>query len=209
MNQQAPPMSQKFEFWDQRYSTQSYLYGLEPNDFLRAQAGRIKQNGCVLCLAEGEGRNAAFLAGLGHHVTAVDGSKVGLRKLELLTQERGLTVQTVCADLADFEIGSEQWDAIVSIWCHLPHALRAEVHRKCVAALKPGGCLILEAYTPKQLEYRTGGPQTGELMMTLAELREELSGLTLELAHEIERIVEEGTGHSGRSAVVQLVAYKP
>ena len=163
----------------------------------------------MLCLAEGEGRNAVFLAGRGHAVTAVDGSAVGLDKARRLAAARGTTISTVTADLADFVIKPGAWDAIVSIWCHLPRELRARVHHACVAGLRPGGIFLLEAYTPRQLACGTGGPATAELMPTLTELRGELAGLELLQAAELERTVQEGQGHHGPSAVVQVLGRKP
>lgn len=195
--------------WDQRYGEPGFAYGTAPNDFLAANAGRYFQpGGEVLSLAEGEGRNAAFLARLGFRVTGVDGSAVGLEKAKKLAEQRGVQIQTVVADLKDFELGVERWDGIVSIWCHTPADLRARLHRSVVAALKPGGVLLLESYTPKQLEYKTGGPPTAELMMTLAAVREELAGLEFVEAVEKVREVHEGKYHDGSSAVLQVIARK-
>lgn len=192
--------------WDQRYATAAYYYGTEPNDFLRMHAAELPPRGRVLCLGEGEGRNAVYLATFGHAVTAVDGSAVGLDKARRLAAERGTTLVTVTADLADYVVEPGAWDAIVSIWCHLPRDLRARLHRACVAGLRPGGIFLLEAYTPQQLAYGTGGPSTADLMPTLAQLREELAGLELLRAAELERTVQEGQGHHGPSAVVQILA---
>jgi SAM-dependent methyltransferase len=195
--------------WDQRYGEPGFAYGTAPNDFLAANAGRYFQpGGEVLSLAEGEGRNAVFLARLGFRVTGVDGSAVGLEKAQKLAERQGVQIQTVVADLKDFELGVERWDGIVSIWCHTPADLRARLHRSVVAALKPGGVLLLESYTPKQLEYKTGGPPTAELMMTLAAVREELAGLELVEAAEKVREVREGKYHDGSSAVLQVIARK-
>lgn len=196
--------------WNQRYSEPGFAYGTEPNDFLAANAERcLPANGEVLCLAEGEGRNAVFLARLGFLVTGVDSSAVGLEKARALAAQHGVDIQTVVADLGEFELGTARWDGIVSIWCHTPSDLRARLHRSVVAALRPGGVLLLESYTPKQLEYKTGGPPTAELMMTLAAVREELAGLEFLDAEEKLREVHEGKYHDGMSAVLQVVARKP
>jgi SAM-dependent methyltransferase len=192
--------------WDERYGTAHYFYGTEPNDFLRERCGLIRPRGDVLCLAEGEGRNAVFLAQQGFRVVAVDQSAIGLRKAEQLAAERGVAIETVVADLSDFTIGPGRWDGIVSIWCHLPAALRAAVHRQAVTGLRVGGVFLLEAYTPDQLRHGTGGPKSADLMPTLAELRQELAGLELVSGEERERVVHEGEGHSGLSSVVQVVA---
>ncbi len=194
--------------WDQRYGADTYYYGVEPNDFLREQSPGLHRGGEVLCLGEGEGRNAVFLAKQGLSIVAVDQSAVGMQKSQQLAASRGVRITTVVADLATFRIEPASWDAIVSIWCHLPRPLRREVHRQVVAGLKPGGVFLLEAYTPAQLLHRTGGPPTADLLPTLAELREELDGLDLRHATERERIVQEGAGHCGLSAVVQVLAYR-
>jgi SAM-dependent methyltransferase len=145
------------DFWNQRYAEASFAYGMEPNDFLRQQAPDLEA-GRALCLAEGEGRNAVYLASLGHAVIAQDLSDVGLGKARQLAAERGLSIETLCCDLAEYTPEPESADLVVAIWMHLPPALRAEVHRKAVMTLRPGGHLILEAYTPRQLALGTGGP---------------------------------------------------
>lgn len=193
--------------WDERYSESEYAYGKEPNSWLVSVAEQIPQ-GRVLCLCEGEGRNAVFLARQGCQVTAVDASAVGMAKARQLAKERGVEIDTVVSDLADFSIAPGAWDAIVSIFCHVPPKLRVSVHKQCVAGLKPGGMLILEAYTPRQIDYGTGGPPVAEMTMALAALREELSGLEFLHARELERDVVEGRYHTGKGAVVQIVARK-
>ena len=194
--------------WDERYAGEGFFYGTEPNDFLREHAAEIRAGGRVLCLAEGEGRNAVFLAGLGFSVVALDQSAVGLRKALQLAQARGASITTLQANLDSYHIEPGSWDAIVSIWCHLPTALRAKVHAQVVDGLKPGGVFLLEAYRPEQLKFGTGGPKSVDMLPTLAQLRHELSGLEFVHAVELERDVHEGQGHSGHSAVVQVLARK-
>jgi SAM-dependent methyltransferase len=195
--------------WDQRYATEDYVYGTEPNEFLAETIRGLDCAGRALCLAEGEGRNAVFLAGRGYEVHAVDASSVGLAKAERLARERGVTIVTEAANLDGYRMNPVDWDLIVSIFCHVPRPVRQALHREVVTALRPGGRLVLEAYTPAQLALGTGGPPDAALMMTLAELREELAGLDFEEAREIERDVREGKLHTGRGAVVQLLARKP
>lgn len=201
-------MSDVTNTWNERYDTEEFVYGREPNAFL-AGVSAMMPPGDVLCLAEGEGRNAVFLARRGHRVLAVDASAVGLAKAAQLAEEHGVRIETLTADLADLVIEPGRWDAIVSIFCHVPPPIRRTLHRQAVAGLRPGGLFVLEAYTPAQLELRTGGPPTVELLMTLADLREELAGLEFLQAREIERDVVEGRLHTGRGAVVQIVARKP
>lgn len=190
--------------WNQRYDTDAYVYGTEPNEFLKQQADKLPK-GKILCLADGEGRNSVYLASLGYEVTAVDASDVGLAKAQKLATEKGVTITTQVADLADYDMGQGQWQGIVSIFCHLPPPLRKQVHGNINAALAKGGVFLLEAYTPKQLQHGTGGPPNEAMMMTAAGLANELTGLQIQRCEELERDVSEGVGHSGTGAVVQLV----
>ncbi len=193
--------------WNQRYDTPTYVYGTEPNRFLVSAAHHIPR-GRVLSLGEGEGRNAAYLASLGHDVTGVDSSDVGLAKAQKLAASRGLRITTLARDLTDLTIEPSAWDGIVSIFCHLPAVARKRLHAAVVAGLKPGGVFILEAYTPRQLEYGTGGPKSTDLLVTLEELRDDLAGLRLLHAVEKEDSIVEGELHTGLAHVVQVVGIK-
>ncbi|MCW8195132.1 class I SAM-dependent methyltransferase [Proteobacteria bacterium 005FR1] len=193
--------------WDERYSTEEYVYGTAPNDFLAAHVGEIPK-GKVLCLGEGEGRNAVFLATQRYQVTAVDQSAVGLEKARRLAQSRGVSIDCIQADLADFDPGENQWDGIVAIFCHLPSPVRRRLHQRIPAALKPNGVFVLEAYTPRQLEFGTGGPPTADLLISANDLRSEICGLNFLHLEETERDVVEGHLHTGRASVVQVIASK-
>ena len=193
--------------WDKRYSGETFAYGTEPNDFLREQANQLPV-GDTLSLGEGEGRNAVFLAGLGHKVSALDASKVGLAKAQAFAARQGVEIETIHADLATYELEANRWDVIVSVFCHLPEGLRKKVHGQIFQSLRPGGYLILEAYTPQQLEYKTGGPPNAAMMMDIGTLRDELNGLEFEVAQEVVRDIREGAFHDGRGATVQLIARK-
>lgn len=195
--------------WNERYAATFASYGTEPNDYLREVVARIPE-GPVLCLAEGEGRNAVFVAQHGHPTTAVDLSDVGLANATRLAAERKVSITTVVADLAAYDLGVEKWAGIVSIWAHVPIALRAPLHAACVRALRPGGAFVLEAYTPRQLTRPgKGGPTDVAMLMTPEALREELAGLRIERCTEVERDVSEGTYHQGPSTTVQVLAFKP
>lgn len=193
--------------WDQRYNIDDYVYGKEPNDFLRQSIEQIPR-GDILCLAEGEGRNAVFLAQHGGNVTAVDASAIGLAKAHRLAVERGASITTQIADLAQFQLGEDQWDGIISIFAHLPPPVRRALHEQVVQSLRPGGIFLLEAYTPQQLLYNTGGPPNAELLMDLASLQQELQGLRFLHAQECTREIHEGLFHNGTSAVVQIIAQR-
>ncbi len=195
-------------FWDERYAEPELIYGAEPNDFLREMAPRIPP-GPVLGLGEGQGRNAVFLAGLGHPVTAVDQSAVGLARARDLAASRGVAIHTVTADLADDDPGPGPWSGIFSIFCHVPSSIRRRLYPRCAEVLAPGGVLILESYTPDQLAYGTGGPKEPDLLCTLAELEGLLPGLVFDVGRECVREILEGALHHGAGAVVQVVAHKP
>jgi SAM-dependent methyltransferase len=193
--------------WDERYSAEGYAYGTKPNEFLQEKFSRIPK-GKVLSLAEGEGRNAVFLAKQGYAVTAVDASIVGLNKARKLAAENDVAIEIVLADLAEFDLGENQWDGIVSIFVPLPSALRKELYRKVMAGLKRNGVFILEAYTPDQLKHGTGGGKSVDTMQTEHSVRLELAGLKFEHLAELERNVVEGVYHTGIGSVVQAIAAK-
>lgn len=193
--------------WEERYGAPHYVYGTEPNDFLRTQLPSVPI-GRALCLAEGEGRNAVHVAAAGHETWSVDLTESGVAKTRRLAAGRGVQVEAVVGDLAEWDLGEASWDLVVSIFAHVPPQVRRDLHRRVVAALRPGGVLILEAYTPAQVGRGTGGPPVPELTMTLDGLREELTGLALRHGVELEREVVEGVGHTGVGAVVQLVGVK-
>ena len=193
--------------WNTRYQDEQYVYGTRANQFLR-QSARLIPGGAVLCLGAGEGRNAVFLAGKGYRVTAIDISETGLDKTRRLAGKSGVQVETVCRDLRDFKIGSGAWQGIISIFCHIPSDLRTILYEQVIAGLAPGGLFILEAYTPGQLKHNTGGPSSTDLLVTLKELQSTFGNLELLQARERIRTVREGSMHTGKAAVVQLIAKK-
>jgi SAM-dependent methyltransferase len=206
--------------WDARYAEPGWAFGTEPNDFLREHEPHLRsardrrgrsedgtpRPGRVLCLAEGEGRNAVWLAERGYDVTGVDRSAAGLAKARTLARERGVAITTVHADLETFAIEPGAWQGIVSIFAHVPRAVRQHVHAAVISGLSPGGVFLLEAYRPQQLGRGTGGPADDERMLDLERLREELGSLEWLVARELDRDVIEGRCHTGSASVVQLVA---
>ncbi len=197
------------QMWEERYAKPGYCYGTEPNDFLVAALrthGAAK--GKALCLAEGEGRNAVYLAALGYHPLAVDQSPTGLAKAVQLASTKDVALETLCVDLNDLEFRVGVYTLATCIFGHVPPELRRKVHRGVVTTLRPGGLYILEAYHPDNIGRGTGGPQEAMLCMTAAALREELQGLEFLHVEEIEREVNEGSVHHGLAAVTQVVARK-
>jgi SAM-dependent methyltransferase len=193
--------------WDERYSAEDYAYGTTPNEFLVENVSSIPK-GKVLSLAEGEGRNAVFLAQQGYDVTAVDGSLVGLNKARKLADENRVVVEFIHADLADYDLGENKWDGIVSIFFPLPSSLRKELYKKVMAGLKQNGVFLLEAYTPAQLKHGTGGGNSVDVMQSKESLRLELASLKFKHLTELEREVIEGVYHTGIGSVVQAIATK-
>lgn len=199
------------DFWNSRYGASTdYVFGTEPNGFLAASAEAIPAGGRVLCLAEGEGRNAVFLAGRGHPVTAVDQSMIGLEKAQALASARRVVIRSEVAELSSYPIVPGSWAAVVWIFLHLAPPLRVRVLEAAIAGLMPGGVLILEVYAPAQVRWGTGGPvKNPELLTSFETVTAEIGGrLDLEIGREIERDVVEGSGHTGRAAVTQVLGRK-
>ncbi|MBK1879992.1 SAM-dependent methyltransferase [Pelagicoccus mobilis] len=193
--------------WDKIFGSEDFAYGTDPNDFLAENAHLIPQ-GKVLCLADGEGRNGVHLASLGHQVISLDSSEVGLAKATKLAEQRGLEIEPLLQDLSDYRFPVNEFSGVVSIFCHLPPLLRNQVYSQVAQSLKPGGVLLVEAYTPAQLKNDTGGPPIEELLASLESLLPELKDLDIKLGHEIERDVVEGRLHTGKASVVQIIATK-
>lgn len=192
--------------WNERYSAEEYIYGTEPNSFLVEHAKSL--SGPVLSLAEGEGRNAVFLASLGLEVLGVDNSEVGLAKARKLAESRGVTIQTEVVDLAQYEPTANGFGAVVSIFAHLPSALRARLYPLVERSLKPGGMILLEAYSKEQITRNTGGPKDVDMLMSAADLEMAFPNCEMVLLQEIEREVVEGTFHTGVACVVQFLGRK-
>lgn len=198
-------MNEAQQMWNERFGSAEYVFGLEPNGFLREQAMNLRR-GRVLSLGEGEGRNAIWLATQGFDVWSVDLSPVGVAKTLKLAELHGVTVQASVADLAEYVIEPDNWDVIISIFAHTPLPIRKRIHRQVVNGLRRDGVFLLEAYTPRQIALGTGGPKDPSLMPTAKLLADELSGLHFDRLLEVARDVVEGSLHTGRAEVVQVVA---
>ena len=197
--------------WDQRYSTNEYAYGVYPNAFLSASIAKLdmRANGQrVLCLAEGEGRNAVYLATLGYDVTAMDQSRVGLEKAEQLATKRGVDLAIECGDLGNYQPESNGYHLVTMIWAHASASVRKNSYRIVDQALKAGGHLILEGYVPSQATRHTGGPSQPDYMFTLKELRANFPSYEFIIEQELTRDVQEGRFHTGLGDVVQVLARK-
>lgn len=212
MNAHAPStgFTDAAAMWDRRFSESGYLFGTEPNAWLRDHADLWHAGQRVLCVADGEGRNSVFLADRGLIVDAFDISEVGVRKARDFARITGVKVNFAIADVARLSWPESLYDGVVAIFIQFADpALRRRIFHGMVRCLKPGGLLVLQGYTPKQLDYRTGGPGIESHLYTASQLRESFAGIEILELREYEAELAEGSAHRGHSALVGLVARKP
>lgn len=191
-------------FWDQAFDSPHYKYGTEPNAFVCDQARRLLPASRVLVPGDGEGRNGVWLASQGHEVLSIDASAVGLDKARALARRQGVALQTLQADLGIWAPPPASCDAVVLTYVHLPTQTRPGIHRRLATALRPGGWLLLEAFTPQQLAFGSGGPKDVDMLYTLAVLRDDFAGLLREeLGIELLANLDEGPGHQGPAHIVR------
>ncbi|MEM9036568.1 MAG: class I SAM-dependent methyltransferase [Actinomycetota bacterium] len=196
--------------WDERYSTDDYLFGTEPAAFVARYAGELAARSNVLAVADGEGRNSVFLAEHGMHVTAMDASTVGVDKARRLATDRGVDVDFRVSDIDDWAWEPERYDAVVAVFIQfLDPDRRAEVFGGFVRTLRPGGRLLLHGYRPEQVDYATGGPPDRSFMYTEELLRDAFAELRIDVLRSYDTEIVEGSGHVGMSALIDLVATKP
>lgn len=194
------------QFWDDRFAEPGFKYGTQPNAFLREQAAVLAPCSRVLVPGDGEGRNGVWLAQQGHRVLSVDSSAVGLAKAAALASERGVQLQTLQADLTQWQPPSGSADAVALVYVHLRPPMRTQVHRALAGALAPGGWLWVEAFHPDQLPLSSGGPKELPMLVTLQMLRDDFAGLLDEvLGVETRVLLDEGPGHQGWAAVTRWV----
>ncbi|WP_290643749.1 bifunctional 2-polyprenyl-6-hydroxyphenol methylase/3-demethylubiquinol 3-O-methyltransferase UbiG [Aquabacterium sp.] len=197
------------EFWNQKFGDTTYKYGMQPNVFLREQAGLIPKGSRVLVPGDGEGRNGVWLAEQGHVVTSVDCSDVGLAKARKLAAQRSVRLETLDKDLTEWTPAAASVDAVVLVYLHLPSSQRSGIHAAMLQALKPGGHLILEAFHPTQIGLSSGGPKDADMLYTVAYLRRdaEASGVVGQELTGLEGRVtlDEGPFHQGPAQVTRWV----
>ena len=197
-------------FWDERYQGEAYLFGEAPNAFLAAQAHRLRPGMSALAVADGEGRNGVWLAEQGLDVLSVDSSPVAQAKAARLAEARGTTLRLEEADLASWAWPEGQFDVVAAIFIQFAGPdLRDQIFAGLKRALKPGGLLLLEGYRPEQIAYGTGGPGQVENLYTEALLRDAFADFDILHLKSHDSDVSEGAGHSGRSALIDLIARRP
>ena len=193
--------------WNQRFSSDGYLFGTEPNTWLREHAAVWQAGQRVLCVADGEGRNSVWLAQRGLQVDAFDIAEVGLAKARRLAAARGVAVDFRHADCDGYAWPRGTLDGVAAIFIQFADpVLRARLFAHMAQSLRPGGTLLLQGYTPKQLDYGTGGPPLIDHLYTPQLLREAFAALDIVELREYEAELAEGSAHKGRSALIGLVA---
>ncbi len=196
-----------FDRWQSRFAATDYVFGTEPNAFLKAEAHQLEPGMKVLCIADGEARNGVFLAEQGMQVTSQDFSPNAQTKARALAEKRGVTLNFVLADITEYDWPDGTYDAVVGIFFQfLAPDARDDVFRGIRRAVRPGGLILIEGYTPNQLDYGTGGPKQRENLYTEALLQEAFGDLSACEIRAYDSEVQEGAGHSGMSALVDLVA---
>jgi|APIni6443716594_1056825.scaffolds.fasta_scaffold06368_2 2-polyprenyl-3-methyl-5-hydroxy-6-metoxy-1,4-benzoquinol methylase len=194
--------------WNERYARQEYIYGTEPNHFLKEKLALLKP-GRILLPAEGEGRNAVYAATLGWESEAFDQSTEGQKKAVQLATQKGVSINYSIQSLDDWNPLPNQYDCIALIFVHLPEALRKRVHQSAVKALKPGGTLILEAFTINQLTRSSGGPKVLDLLFTSDQIKNDFNDFPEVEILETQVILDEGPLHQGLADVIRLTCRKP
>ena len=210
MNTPAPSaFPDAAQTWNSRFSTEDFIFGTEPNAWLREHAGAWQRGQRVLCVADGEGRNSVWLAKQGLLVDAYDIAEVGVAKARQLAAAQGAQVDYTVADCDRFDYGEARYDGVAAIFVQFADpAMRERMFHHIRRCLKPGGVLILQGYTPRQLEYKTGGPPFASHLYTEDLLRAAFAGFELLALREYEAELTEGSQHKGRSALIGLVARK-
>jgi SAM-dependent methyltransferase len=208
MSSPSPPaFADAAQTWNRRFASDDYLFGTEPNAWLREHAGVWTPGQRVLCVADGEGRNSVWLAQQGLRVEAFDIAELGVAKARRLAAQRGVTVEFEVADCDGYAWPVAAFDGVAAIFVQFADPpQRARLFSRIVQSLKPGGTLLLQGYTPKQLEYKTGGPPFASHLYTQPLMREAFAALQIVELCEYEADIAEGSGHRGRSALIGMVA---
>ena len=205
----TPAFADAAQTWNKRFATDDFIFGTAPNAWLQEHAQVWRPGQRVLCVADGEGRNSVWLARQGLAVDAYDIAEVGVAKARQLAAAQGVQVNYAIADCDTYDHGDARYDGVAAIFVQFADpAMRARLFENIQRSLKSGGTLILQGYTPRQLEYKTGGPPFVEHLYTEALLRESFVGFDILTLREYEAELSEGSQHKGRSALIGLVARK-
>lgn len=201
------------EMWNSRYAEPEYVYGKEPNRFFESNIGVFKPNSKILFASEGEGRNAVFALKQGLQAIAVDFSEEAKKKAISLANDNQVNLEYYVSNLLEVEFSENSFDGVVLIFAHFPPQIRQQIHRKLQSFLKPGGILVLEAFSKNHLEVsknneRTSGPQNLEMLFTVEMLKEDFNELNFSLAIEEIEILNESLYHEGKSSLIRMIGTK-
>jgi SAM-dependent methyltransferase len=192
-------------FWDERYQKGRFMFSTKPNAFLVEQVP--EKGGKALAVGDGEGRNGVWLAEQGWSVTSLDYSQEGIAKTQQLATQRGVALETICADASQWDYPEAHFDLIVLFYFHLPREPAKVAHRGCLKALKPGGRLILEGFRKEQMPLLSGGPRVEDWMYSAEEINEDFGMLDARINRAVGRVLREGRLH-GSAAIYQYVGQK-
>jgi len=195
------------EFWNKKFSRDGYLYGKRPNSFLVSCSSNFKKAQRVLCLGEGEGRNAVYFASIGYDVTALDASDIGLKKLEDLAEEAEVYVKTKCLDLNEWE-PSIKYGTIIASFLHMYQSERELLFNKIESCIKERGFFVGEFFSQNQLKYESGGPKDLSLLYTVDDFLNAFPNCKKHKVEEVEIELDEGKGHQGKASVIRVIIQK-
>ena len=193
--------------WDERYGVEEYVYGREPNLFLKQNVNSIPK-GNVLCIADGEGRNGVWLAKQGYNVTSIDFSSKAIEKIIRLAQENNVLIKAICADLLNYDFGENMYDGVVSIFAHFKVEEINKLHYKYFNALKPNGVFMMEVFAKEQLQLKTGGPKDISLLFDTQDIKKSFPSGKIELLKKDVVYLHEGHIHDGKAVVVRAIVKK-
>jgi SAM-dependent methyltransferase len=198
--------------WNDRYRTDEFAYGEEPNNYLIEQLVPL-DTGSILFPAEGEGRNAVFAAKLGWKVFAFDISIEGKNKALQLAENNKVNIDYQVGELEELDYKAEQFDAIALIYAHFPAAIKSTYHQKLDQYLRKGGLLIFEAFSKKHLDYlakneRVGGPKEIDMLFSIDEIKSDFANYEIVELAEKEIELNEGLFHNGQGSVIRFVGKK-
>jgi 2-polyprenyl-3-methyl-5-hydroxy-6-metoxy-1,4-benzoquinol methylase len=195
-------------FWNEKYNTSEYIYGIHPNEFFAEQLTKLKP-GKILLPCEGEGRNAVFAAAMGWKVDAFDISEIGKIKAETLANENSVIIQYQIAKANTYLADPEKYDVIAYVYAHFPSDIRKDVFDHLNRYLKPGGTILIEAFNTSQINNQSGGPKDIDLLYSHEILEKDFKGFEISLLEEKEISLEEGSHHRGLANIIRLIAKKP
>ena len=198
------------EIWNEKFSNEEYLYGKSPNQYIKEKSKLIEINSDILCLGEGEGRNALYLSDIGHSITSIDASSSAVDKLNKLLSAHGHSINAYTQNLEDWEPNEEKFAGITTSYLHLPKPLLKKVINNSIKALKNNGIFIGEFFSKKQINYKSGGPKSIDMLYEIKDFKDNIDKENIEIIELKEEIVylDEGQGHQGEASVIRVVFKK-